>query len=252
VALGLYTAAYRILLVVTEIVIWTIEGVAFPLFSRLYGDRERTTRAFYAMTQLCSALVTPAFLALAVLAPELTRLVLGPRWTGAVPVLQVLALVGVPHAVTYLNKAVVDAAGRPDLSLRIAALTAVVNVIGFAVAVRWGMVAVAASYAVCAYLLVPPSVWSVTRVLDVEVKRYLRLFVPPAASALAMLGAIVAVRAALSDAVPGLVLVAALPAGAAAYLVMLSLTDRRLIQDALAHGRRLLAGTDAAWEAEAR
>lgn len=252
VALGLYTAAYRILLVVTEIIIWTIEGVAFPLFSRLYGDRERTARAFYAMTQLCSALVTPAFLALAVLAPELTRLVLGPRWTGAVPVLQVLALVGVPHAVTYLNKAVVDAAGRPDLSLRIAALTAVVNVIGFAVAVRWGMVAVAASYAVCAYLLVPPSVWSVTRVLDVEIKRYLRLFVPPAASALAMLGSIVAVRAALSDAVPGLVLVAALPAGAAAYLVMLSLTDRRLIQDVLAHGRRLLAGTDAAWEAEAR
>jgi PST family polysaccharide transporter len=253
VALGLYTAAYRVLLVATDVVIWTIEGVAFPLFSRLHGDRERTTRAFYALTQLCSAVVTPAFLALAVLAPELTHLVLGPRWTGAVPVLQVLALVGIPHAVTYLNKAVVDAGGRPDLSLRIAALTAFVNVIGFVVAVRWGILAVAASYAVCAYLLVPPSLWSVTRILDVEIKRYLRLFVAPAASALAMVGSLLAARAALSDDTgPVVVLVVALLAGLTAYLVVLSLTDRRLVSSALSRGRRLLAGADAGRETEAR
>jgi O-antigen/teichoic acid export membrane protein len=252
VALGLYTAAYRILLVVTEIIIWTIEGVAFPLFSRLHGDRQGTARAFSTMTRLCFAVVAPAFLALAVLAPELTHLVLGPRWTGAVPVLQVLALVGIPHAVTYLNKAAVDAAGRPDLSLRIAALTAIVNLIGFVVAVRWGILAVATSYAVCAYLLVPASVWSVTRVLDVEITRYLRLFLAPAASALAMLGSLLAVRAALSDGVPGVVLVAALAAGTIAYLAVLSLTDRRLVMSALANGRRLLAGAGAPWEVEAR
>jgi hypothetical protein len=125
-------------------------------------------------------------------------------------------------------------------------------VIGFAVAVRWGILAVATSYAVCAYLLVPPSVWSVTRVLDVEIKRYLRLFLAPAASALAMLGSLVATKAALSDDVPGVVLVVALPAGAAAYLMVLFLTDRRLVLHVLAYGRRLLAGADAAWEAEAR
>jgi O-antigen/teichoic acid export membrane protein len=252
VALGLYAAAYRILLVATEVVIWTIEGVAFPLFSRLHGDRERTARAFYTTTQLCSAVVTPAFLALAVLAPEIIRVVLGRQWTGAVPVLQVLALVGIPHAVTYLNKAVVDAAGRPDLSLRIAALTATVNVLGFAVAVRWGIVAVATSYAVCAYLLVPASVWSVTRVLDVEISRYLRLFVAPVASALAMLVSLVAARAVLPDELPGLALVASLLAGVTVYLVALCLTGRRLVTSVLSNGRRLLAGGDTARGAEAR
>jgi O-antigen/teichoic acid export membrane protein len=242
VALGLYTAAYRILLVATELIIWTIEGVAFPLFSRLHGDRERAGRAFYTMTRLCAAVVMPAFLALAVLAPEIIGVLLGRQWTGAVPVLQVLALVGIPHAVTYLNKAVVDAAGRPDLSLRIAALTAIVNVLGFAVVVHRGILAVAISYAVCGYLLVPASIWSVTRVLDVELRRYLGLFVAPAASALAMLVSLAATRAALSEDVPGLALVAALLAGATAYLVLRS---------ALSSGRRLLAG-DTAWEAEAR
>jgi hypothetical protein len=111
---------------------------------------------------------------------------------------------------------------------------------------------VAISYTVCGYLLVPVSIWSVTRVLDVEIKRYLRLFVAPAASALAMLVSLVATRAALSDDIPGLALVAALLAGATTYLVLLSLTGRRLVRSALSNGRRLLAGGDTAREAEAR
>jgi O-antigen/teichoic acid export membrane protein len=243
VALGLYTAAYRILLLVTETIIWTIEGVAFPVFSRLQGNDERIGRAFYAVTQLCLAVATPAFLALAVLAPEITRVALGPQWTGAVPVMQVLALVGIPHAVTYLNKAVVNAAGRPDLSLRIAVVTGIVNVIGFALVVRWGIRAVATSYAVCGYLLVPASVWSVTRVLQVDLKRYLGLFAAPVASGLAMLLSLLAVRAAVSDDVAGAVRIALLVAvGATVYLMVLAVTGRRLVTSALSHGRRLLVG----------
>jgi O-antigen/teichoic acid export membrane protein len=242
VALGLYTAAYRILLVITEIIIWTIEGVAFPLFARLHGDAERTRRAFYTVTQLCSAVATPAFLALAVLAPELIRVAFGSRWTGAIPVMQVLALVGIPHAVTYCNKAVVNAAGRPDLSFRVAVLTGVVNVVGFALVVRWGILAVATSYVVCGYLLTPVSVWSVTRVVDVEVKTYLRLFVAPMTSGLVMLASVVAAKAALSDGLTGVALIAALLLVAGTvYLLVLLLTGRRLVMSVLSNGRRLLA-----------
>jgi polysaccharide transporter, PST family len=242
VALGLYTAAYRILLLMTEVIIWTMEGVAFPLFSRLHGDAERTKRAFYAVTQLCSAVATPAFLALAVLAPELTRVVFGSRWTGAIPVMQVLALVGIPHAVTYFNKAVVNAGGRPNLSLRLAVLTGVVNVIGFALVVRWGILAVATSYVVCGYLLTPVSVWAVTRVLKIEVKTYLRLFVAPLMSGLVMLLSLVATKAALPDDVTGVPLIAALLLVAGTvYLLVLYLTDRRLVMSVLSNGRRLLA-----------
>jgi O-antigen/teichoic acid export membrane protein len=242
VALGLYTAAYRVLLLMTEVIIWTIEGVAFPLFSRLHGDAERTKRAFYAVTQLCSAVAMPAFLALAVLAPELIRVVFGSQWTGAIPVMQVLALVGIPHAVTYFNKAVVNAGGRPNLSLRLAVLTGVVNVVGFALVVRWGILAVATSYVVCGYLLTPVSVWSVTRVLDVEVKTYLRLFVAPLTSGLVMLLSLVAAKAALADQVTGLVLILALLLVAVTvYSLMLYLTGRRLVMSVLSNGRRLLA-----------
>jgi O-antigen/teichoic acid export membrane protein len=166
----------------------------------------------------------------------------GPQWTGAIPVMQVLALVGIPHAMTYFNKAVVNAAGRPDLSLRVAILTGVVNVVGFALVVHWGILAVAASYVVCSYLLTPVSVWSVTRVLDIEVNRYLRLFVAPLASGLVMVLLLTVAKAALPDHLTGVALLAALLLLAATvYLVLLTLTGRRLVTSVLSHGRRLLA-----------
>jgi O-antigen/teichoic acid export membrane protein len=242
IALGLYTAAYRILLLLTEVIIWTIEGVAFPLFSRLHGEAERIRRAFHTVTQLCLAVATPAFLALAVLAPELTRAAFGSQWMGAAPVMQVLALVGIPHAVTYFNKAVVNAAGRPNLSLRVAVLTAVVNVVGFVLVVRWGILAVATSYVVCGYLLTPVSVWSVSRVLDLEITKYLRLFVAPMVSGLVMVVAMVAAKAVLSDDVTGVALIALLlPVGGSVYLLVLYLTGRSLVLSLLSNGRRLLA-----------
>jgi O-antigen/teichoic acid export membrane protein len=242
VALGLYTAAYRILLLLTEVIIWTVEGVAFPLFSRLHGEVERSKRAFYAVTQMCFAAATPAFLGLAVLAPELTRVAFGPRWSDAIPVMRLLALVGIPHAMTYFNKAVVNAAGRPNLSLRVAILTGIVNVVGFALVVRWGILAVAASYVVCGYLLTPVSLWSVSRVLDVEIRRYLRLFVAPLASGLVMVLSLMAVKAVLPDTLAVVAQIAVLLlAAATVYVGMLYLTGRRLVMSVLSNGRRLLA-----------
>ncbi len=242
VALGLYTAAYRILLLVTEMIIWTIEGVAFPVFSRLQGDPERRKRAFYMVTQFCSAVATPAFFLLAALAPELTRLAFGPKWTGAIPVMQVLSIVGIPHSVTYFNKAVVNAGGRPNLSLRVAVLTAIVNVMAFVLVVHWGILAVATSYVACSYLLAPVSFWSVTRVVDIEVKPYLRLFVAPMTSGLVMLLSLLGAKAALADEVTGIALIVTLVVVAVAvYSLMLYLTARHFVMSVLSNGRRLLA-----------
>jgi PST family polysaccharide transporter len=242
VALGLYTAAYRILLLMTDVIIWTVEGVAFPVFSRLHGDPERSKRAFYMVTQFCSAVAIPAFLSLAVLAPELTRVAFGPKWTGAIPVMQVLAVVGIPHSVTYLNKAVVNAGGRPNLSLRVAMLTAIVNVVAFVLVVRWGILAVATSYVVCSYLLTPVSLWSVTRVVGIEAKPYLRLFIAPTTSGLVMVLSLLSAKAALADEVTGIALIMALMLVAVTvYSLMLYLTARHFVMSVLSNGRRLFA-----------
>ena len=143
VALGLYTLAYRVLLILTDVLVWTLEGVAFPLLSRLQDDPDRRRRAFYALASLSWAVALPCFLLLAILAPEVTDLAFGPHWADAVPVMQVLALVGIPHSLVYCNKAGINATGRPEVSMRLALLTAAVSVLAFLLVVRWGILAVA-------------------------------------------------------------------------------------------------------------
>ncbi len=230
VALGLYTIAYRILLILTETIIWTLEGVAFPLLSRLQNDTERRRRAFYGLTGSCFAVAVPSFLALAVLAPELTRVAFGPRWVDSIPVMQTLALVGIPHAPVYCNKAALNAAGRPEMSLRIAILTCVVNVIGFALVVRWGILAVATSYVVCGYLLFPVSVWAVIRALSLDASTYLRLFAAPLVSGLVMVVSVLGAKALLGDGATDPVrLAVSLVVAVTAYIAMLSLIAGRLV-----------------------
>ena len=207
----------------------------------MQNDKARRTRAFYALTRLCAAVAVPAFLALAVLAPELTRVAFGPRWLDAIPVMQTLALVGIPHAAAYCNKAALNAAGRPDLSLRIALLTCVINVIGFALVVSWGILAVAVSYAVCSYLLVPVSLWSTIRVLDLAVKSYLRLFVAPLVSGIAMASVVLGVKALLAEGLSEpLRLLVLLSVAVAAYLAMLSLTAWGEVKGVLSQASRVL------------
>jgi polysaccharide transporter, PST family len=242
IALGLYTIAYRILLLLTDVMIWTIEGVAFPLFSRLQGHAVRIQRAFGEVTHLCVAVAVPAFLALAALAPEITEVAFGAKWAESAPVMRALALVGVPHSVIYLNKAVVNAAGRPDLSLRVAFVTAVLNVVAFAAVVHWGILAVAISYTVCAYALLPVSVWSVGRVLELDVGAYVRAFVAPCLSALVMVFAIAVAKSLLASASELAQLAALAAIGAAAYGLMLWLIDRALVRSVVADVKQLFAG----------
>lgn len=241
VALGFYTVAYRILLILTEIIIWTLEGVAFPLLSRLQGDQARRKQAFYALLRLCAAVAVPAFLALAVLAPEITRVAFGDKWLPAVPVMQTLALVGIPHVAMYCNKAALNAAGRPDLSLRIALVTCVVNVAGFVLVVHWGIFAVAVSYVASSFLLVPLSIWSTIRVLGLNTRAYLKVFVAPLISGIVMSAVVLGVKTWLMDgwSEPWR-LVVLLAVAAAAYVAMLCVTALKDVKRAASEARGLL------------
>jgi len=240
VALGLYTVAYKILLILTETIIWTLGEVTFPVLSRLGSDPERRRRAFIGLTGLCAVVAVPTFLGLAVTAPELILVVFGPRWADAIPVAQTLPLVGIAHSAVSCNKAALNAVGRPDLTLRIGLLTGVVNVIGFAVTVHWGILAVAMSYVVCSYLLAPVSIWLATRVLSVGATSYLRLFAGPVASGLVMVVCVLGTKAALEEETGNLVrLLVSILVASTTYVAMLYLTVRRQVVDLMSRARRL-------------
>ena len=105
VQLGLYYNASRLQTLATGLLIGSYSQVSMPALSRLQDDLPRFRAAFIKTCRFICLVALPAFAGMAVMAPDLIPVVLGDQWLGSVPVLQILALVGLVHAIQYVNGA---------------------------------------------------------------------------------------------------------------------------------------------------
>ncbi|UCF27887.1 MAG: MOP flippase family protein [Chloroflexota bacterium] len=197
--LGYYTIGYRILLILIRLVTKIINAVAFPTFSRIQHNPKRMRNAYYKATQYTNLLAIPAFIGMAILAPELINTLFGEKWAPSVPVMQVLALIGILNALIFFNGTVIQASGKPDWNLGIMFLTAVVSVLGFLIAVRWGIVAVAVSFVIAGYLVAPISYFALRKLINVNFKTYVLQFIAPLSATLVMVAVIMGLKYLLKD-----------------------------------------------------
>lgn len=229
VALGLYAVAYRVLLVMTDTLTRTISHVAYPLFCLVQDDRERLLRGYYSASQVSAAIAFPAFLMMAVTAPQVVPTLFGSQWDESIPVMQVLALIGMLHASLYFTRSALTAVGKPHMALILTATNAVGNVVAFVIAVRWGILAVAIAYVIRGYLLAPLPIVLMNRLLGLDIRRYLAGMAAPFAAAAAMTGSMFAAQQALDSVVPAAPLLAVLLAlGTLVYLAALRLVGASL------------------------
>jgi O-antigen/teichoic acid export membrane protein len=233
--LGYYTIGYRLLLITISLVTGIINAVAFPAFSRLQDSPERMRRAFYQVIQYTILLAFPVFIGLGTLAPELIPAIFGAKWTPSVPVMQVLALIGILQSVIAFKGSVMRAFGKPSWQFGIMFLTSVSSVLGFLLVVRWGIVAVAASLVIVNYLLAPVSYVAVRRLINIDLRTYLGQFVAPLSASLLMVIVIMGLKQVLKSEELNLYLQLFIyvTAGALTYLLVIGLTARSLAQQVL-------------------
>jgi PST family polysaccharide transporter len=177
--LGYYTVAYRILRVMVGLLTGVINAVAFPVFARMQDDVPRVRKSFYTAVQLTAAIAFPVFIGMALIAPEFVRVFYGTGWEPSIPVMQVLAFIGILQAIYYFNTSVLLASGKSSWSFFLTAINAIANVIAFLIAVPWGIVAVASAYVLRGYLLSPFPLMAVKRLIHIKYGIYLRLLVGP-------------------------------------------------------------------------
>ena len=246
VALGLYTVAYRLLRIMVNITTNVIGAVAFPVFSRIQEQAEKVQRAYYKSIGLTSFVAFPAFVGVMVTAPELVPLMFGNRWEEAVPVMQVLSMAGLLEAVLFAPGVAMKALGKPSWRLAIAVLTTAATVVGFLVVVRFGIVAVAASFAVVNYLLAPVTLRAARRLIQSDFRSVGRRILPPLAAAAGMALAIFGLQVPLGGAGLTTQVIVYVLAGAVVYLGLIRLIDRPLLQEAMALARMALPGRKSA------
>lgn len=162
-ALGAYSLAYNVMFVPLMRIAGPIMQVMSPAFSRLQGEPDRLERVWLRSKRLTAALLTPAFIAGAVVAPDLIPVVFGEKWHAAIVPLQLLCIAGLARTLVTLNWSVLSALGKGGSILRIQIVSSVVTVSAFVAGLQYGIVGVAGFFAVSRWLLVVIEVRMTTR-----------------------------------------------------------------------------------------
>ena len=173
-SLGAYALAYNVMLAPLNRLGWPIAEVLFPAFSRMQDEPERMASAWVRVNRLVGAVTVPATLGLAVVAPEFVTVVLGERWSAAEPVIRLLAWVGLLQSLGTLNSAILQARNRTGTLLRYAVVALVASLTAFVVGLEWGIVGVAAGYAISSTFVEPYYAWLTARALDTPLSTLLR------------------------------------------------------------------------------
>lgn len=243
VALGYYTVATRFPEILAETFNRSVGRVAFPVFSRLQDDRDRQVRALHTAARLATGVSAPAFVTLGVMAPEVVRVLIGPKWEASIVLVQLLALQGLLRSQLAFTGSVVMGAGRASLMLGRTAVETTIKFAAILIAVPHGITAVAIAVVGSAYVTAPLTLLVLRRASGVELRPYLRRLATPMALALAMGAAMLAVKAGVRTTTnlgPAPLLAIALPAGAVAYLVLLRVFAAELLADARSTAGRAL------------
>ncbi len=138
---GIYNLALWIVLEAVRTITNVVSDVAFPAFARIRHDREKLAEQFIRFTRLNLVAVLPFLVLVGLVIPEFLAAFYRDQWAPehlaiATDVARILCLTGSLRAIAFLGPQLLDAIGRPDLTLRYQSFAAIAVPGGF-VACAW-------------------------------------------------------------------------------------------------------------------
>lgn len=231
--LGVYSVAYNVMFAPIARIAAPIQQVLFPAFALIAADRPRAGGAWLRGSRIVAAITVPAFVGLAVVAPDFVPVVLGHRWHKAIPVLQLLCIAGLAQSLQTLNHSMLQALDRAGALLAFMIFSATLTVSAFAIGLHWGVVGVAAGFAVARTTALPVFTTIVARAAQTPVLAFAGAVRPVLEVSAAMGALALGLRLGLeaAGASAGLRLVAVVLVGAAVYLGLLARREPGLVRE---------------------
>jgi O-antigen/teichoic acid export membrane protein len=186
VTLGYYQMAQRWMEVQMALIGQGLNQVSLASFSRVQHDRARLARGYVQAAGLAAAAAAPLLTGLAAAAPDVLHTLVGPAWLPAAPMLSCLALGAVVQSLNTLNSGVLLACGKPGWRTGLNGLNLAVNATLFFFTAPYGPVAMAAAYAVRAWLMAPVQWALVHRLVQPDWRAFARALAGPLAASAAM------------------------------------------------------------------
>lgn len=237
--LGVYSLGRQLAQMPMERVTEITNMIALPAYASVGNDPARVRDAYIKTIRLVAVVAFPVFWGLALVADDLVPLVMGARWTGAVPVLQILCIVMPLRTIGTLATAPLLALGRADSALNFSILPALLIPLSLLIGIRWGLAGVAAAWAVAYPIAFVAATFRTRSVFNASMLQLCAPMAAPALSAALMVAAVAAILALTSW--PSLVLlVSKTLLGMSIYAGLLLVVSRPHFDDALNFMRRLV------------
>ncbi len=151
--LGLYSKAFQISMLPMSQIRVPVTEVALPVLSSLTEDHPRYRRYFESIVMALAAIAFPIGAYFALEGAFIVRIVLGPQWSAAVPLFQVLSVGGAIQSVVAICSLTMMSHGYTRRYFGLGLASAVVTVVAILIGLRWGALGVAWAYTASAAAL---------------------------------------------------------------------------------------------------
>lgn len=113
-SLGIYSRAYNLMLLPISQVISLVSNVMFPALSSIQTDKERVKRIFLKVIQVISFITFPIMIGLIAVADNFILGIFGSKWAEVIPIIQILAFVGVLQTIANPTGWIYTSQGKTD------------------------------------------------------------------------------------------------------------------------------------------
>lgn len=170
-SLGLYSRSFQLLMMPLNQVRIPLTTVALPVLSRLHHDNRRFAD-YIAKGQLALGYTIVVGLGLVVAASQpITVIFLGEKWLSVAPILALLAVAGIFQILAFVGYWVYVSRGLTGDLFRYTLVSSTIKVVCIVAGSQWGVIGVAAGYAIAPAISWPISLWWLSRHTDLPTRR---------------------------------------------------------------------------------
>lgn len=181
---GVYVVGYRLYQTMMMMLQGAFYEVSLTVLSTIASDQKRIAEVYLKTIGLSASYITPVFVLLAVLSPEICLVLYGDQWRGVDIVSILLLLMGAVQCVQYMNGSFLSARGRPEITLIAGIVKTVAPLAGLLLIPAQTLEGLVVIFVVGQLVAAPVSFFFVARELNLKSIQVIKVLYPAAINGL--------------------------------------------------------------------
>jgi O-antigen/teichoic acid export membrane protein len=232
-AIGLYSVSLHLATLPMQKIMGVINQVTLPAVAKLQNDRERLRLRMLEATRLLTVFSLPVLWGMSAVAPEFVAAIMGPKWAGAVFLLQAVCLVLPMRMLNIVYTTATLGVGAMWVNVVNTTASAILLPLAFYIGGHWGVDGLALAWVVAIPCVSFFRLPKMLQTVDIRPSDLVVCLRAPAVAGASMYAAVGLARLVCEGLTPAIRLAPLIVVGAGVYIGTVLLLDRGIARDIL-------------------